>query len=289
MINLFETIKEHPEYFKQLSCKELLFTQYDCPQEEARQDLYAQNNYIVYVLSGNRIFLQPGATIAMTAGKCVFVKKGGWIAEKGPADGWCVLVFFIPDDYLKQFVREYRTSLPIAKEQYPAPKQMFELTINDTTTSFFTSMVPYFTQNPPPPADLLELKFRELVFNVLVNPFNKELLTYLCSIADRNKTPLAEIMEANFTYNLSLADFAKLAHRSLAAFKREFTTIFNTSPGKWLLGKRIEYAKLLLHTSGKSIIDIAFESGFENTSHFSRVFKEKTGVAPLHFRQQATT
>lgn len=78
MINLYETVRQHPEYFKQLQCKGLLFTQYDCPQQDAIQDLFSEHNYIAYVISGKRIFHLPGETYVMTAGKCVFAKKGAW-------------------------------------------------------------------------------------------------------------------------------------------------------------------------------------------------------------------
>ena len=149
-------------------------------------------------------------------------------------------------------------------------------------------MIPYFTQNPPPPERLLELKFRELVFNLLINPANASLLQYACSMADTNKISIQEVMEANFTYHLSLEAYATIAQRSLASFKREFTTIFRTSPGKWLLHKRLDYAKMLLATSSRAVNEIAFESGFENTTHFSRAFKEKFGSSPLHFKTPAT-
>ncbi len=289
MLYLYEMVKADPEYFKQLSCKELLFTQYDCPQTKPKQDLCSQANFIVYVLTGKRIFYQPGKTYMATEGKCFFSKKGAWVSEMQPHEGWCVLVFFIPDNYLKQFIKEYRSNLPLAGLVAGSTEQMIELDVNDTTRNFFLSMVPYFTQNPPPPENLLELKFRELIFNILINPANKELLRYLCGIADNNGPSLQDIMEANYTYNLSLEDFAKIAHRSLASFKREFQHVFKTSPGKWLIKKRLDYAGLLLNTSTKPVNEISFESGFENTTHFSKVFKEKFGVSPLHFRKQSST
>jgi AraC-like DNA-binding protein len=50
--------------------------------------------------------------------------------------------------------------------------------------------------------------------------------------------------------------------------------------------KRLDYASLLIGTSSKSINDIAFESGFENNSHFSRVFRDRFGVSPLQYKKQ---
>jgi AraC-like DNA-binding protein len=34
-----------------------------------------------------------------------------------------------------------------------------------------------------------------------------------------------------------------------------------------------------------NVTEIAFESGFEDVSHFSRVFKERFDVPPLSYRQ----
>jgi AraC-like DNA-binding protein len=288
MLNLYETVKSHPEYFKQLTCKNLLFTQYDCPQLEAKAGLFSQCNYIVYVLSGKRILHKPGISWLMTEGVSVFGKKGGWVAEKGPNDGWCVMLFFIPDNYLQQFIKEYRASLPMSRLPAPPPEQIIALDVNDTTHSFFKSMLPYFTQPLPPPESLLELKFRELVFNLLVNPANAGLLAYLNSIESQDRPPLEEIMEANYMYDLSLTDFAKLAHRSLAAFKREFKNVYHITPGKWLMQKRLDHSRLLLSTSSKPVNEVAYESGFKNTTHFNRVFKDNCTITPLQFRKQVT-
>lgn len=87
-------------------------------------------------------------------------------------------------------------------------------------------------------------------------------------------------------YHLSLDELAQIANRSLATFKREFKKLFNTPPAQWLIQKRLDYALVLLNTTEKSIADIVFDSGFENGSHFSRVFKDKFGVSPLHYRKQ---
>jgi len=53
-----------------------------------------------------------------------------------------------------------------------------------------------------------------------------------------------------------------------------------------LLDKRLENATLLLNSTSKSVNEVAFESGFENNSHFSRVFKAKYGKSPFHFRKE---
>ena len=96
-------------------------------------------------------------------------------------------------------------------------------------------------------------------------------------------------MEKNYTYNLALKEYARISSRSLAAFKRDFLKYYRTTPGKWLTGKRLTHARMLLNTTKQSITEIAFNSGFENISHFSRIFKEKFGLSPLQFRKKRTT
>jgi len=285
MINLFETVKNHPEYFKQLACKVLLCTQYDCRQETALQSLYSEHNFIVYVCKGRRVLFQPGHTYEMTEGRCIFSKKGGWMSKQETGEGWRVMVFFLPDSFLQQFFKEYQSYFPGGVHKEPNV-QMINLEVNETTKSFFHAMIPYFVQTPCPPETLLELKFRELLFNLLINPANRSFLGHLRTIADSHRQTLSEIMDANFVYNLPLKEFAKLTHLSLASFKREFKRVFQTTPGKWLIQKRLDYASQLIGTSSKSINDIAFESGFENNSHFSRVFRDRFGVSPLQYRKQ---
>jgi AraC-like DNA-binding protein len=88
-------------------------------------------------------------------------------------------------------------------------------------------------------------------------------------------------MTDNYRYNLKLDQFAQLSNRSLSSFKRDFQTTFKTTPGKWLLEKRLLYAKSLLNNSSKKAIsEVAFESGFETVAHFSRSFKQRFGVTP---------
>jgi len=93
-------------------------------------------------------------------------------------------------------------------------------------------------------------------------------------------------MEANYMFNLTIDEYARIAGRSTASFKREFQEHYGTSPGKWLTNRRLEHTKLLLTTSKKTIGEIIYDCGFENVSHFSRVFKENYGVSPLQFRQK---
>jgi AraC family transcriptional activator of pobA len=49
--------------------------------------------------------------------------------------------------------------------------------------------------------------------------------------------------------------------------------------------KLIEKAKEKLSTTNLSVSEIAYELGFEHSQSFSKLFKTKTNISPLEFRQ----
>jgi AraC family transcriptional regulator len=54
---------------------------------------------------------------------------------------------------------------------------------------------------------------------------------------------------------------------------------------QYVLKSRLEYAMTLLHTTDKSVNDIALELGFYSLSHFSNYFKKETGTTPVLYRR----
>jgi len=276
---------QDPNYFKQLSVRDLLFLYYKCPQMEKKANFYSHYNMIVYTLNGKKLLHHQGKSWYMTDNTSLFVRKTAYNSERFYDAEWEVIAFYMPDDYLKKIFEEYRRINNVGVVATRPASMLIEVNINETTRAFFYSMIPYFNQQPAPSDALLELKFKELIFHILSNPANAPFLSYVSTITDQYKPSLQEIMEANFPYNLSLAEYAKLSHRSLASFKREFTEIFHTTPGKWLTEKRLHYATDLLRATDQPVNSIAYDCGFENSTHFSKIFKDKFGLSPLQYRK----
>jgi len=267
----------------------MLFTNYDCPQTTSKEKFYVECSYIAYVISGRRIFHKNSKSWELKEGTCVFIKKGTHISEKPENEGWCVMVFFIPDNFLKQIIIENRNSLSATNLPAVVDDMVLPLDVNELSRSFFVSMLPYFSQTPPPPENLLELKFKELVLSLLTNSKNKHFLSYIATLSTEANPSLAEVMLNNFTFNLTLDEYAKLSCKSLPTFKREFKKIFNDTPARWVLKKRLALATELLENTSLSISEICYDCGFENQTHFSRVFKQRTGMSPLQFRANPQT
>lgn len=73
---------------------------------------------------------------------------------------------------------------------------------------------------------------------------------------------------------------------SLRHLHRITMQVFGCSPQQWLNQQRIESAASLLIRT-RSAKQVAYELGFKQQSHFSRVFKRQYGLSPSKFLLQS--
>ena len=283
--NYDDTIAD-PVNFKQLAVKDALILHYQCPQVDRHIQLFSHYNEIMFTLEGSRTMHHNGKSWTLKKHSCLLTRKTAYLQERPEFVGWEVLAFYFQDSFFRQVINEYFQYLPLKGLPEPPSDMLIDIHVNETTQAFFYSILPYFKQATPPVEALLELKFKELLFNLFLDPANRMLLAHANSLMNQDKVPLWQIMESNYTFNLTIAQFARMANRSTSAFKKEFTEYYGTSPGKWLTQKRLDHARALIETSSKSISDIASDSGFENLSHFSRIYKQRYGKSPLQSKNQ---
>jgi AraC-like DNA-binding protein len=288
MLNLYEGVRNDPSYNK-LEIGEFLFAEYTCGIADEKLPLWTHSDYLVNVVTGKKTWHTSDEVWRAKPGETFFFKKGAAIMEQHFEVSFCLLMFFIPDDFVRSTVREIAGSLTAAPAGAAAIKATVRVENDVGLSAFFQSMRTYFAGKEKPSEPLLRLKLKELIVSILMSGRNPALAAYFRRLGDGTLPSVVEIMEANFRFNLSLEEYAKLCHRSLSSFKRDFQTSFREAPGKWLLRKRLDYSAALLRTSKMNVTEIAFESGFEDVSHFSRVFKERFDVPPLSYRQAGPT
>lgn len=284
MFNIYDKIKNHPDYYRQMQCSDSLITLFNCPLKNKYEDTWSHFNYFIYVIEGRKIWHTAHRSYDLRAGTCVFVRKGACIVEQFFETASCFIFFFMPDEFICEVLQSKVTPVNKSEARFDP---IIPINNNDLVQSFFQSMMPYFSSNREPDKALLELKFKELVLTLADDVTNGDLRSYFCSLLQQPQAlSLQQVMEENFCFNLKLEEFARLSMRSLSAFKRDFQTIYQTSPGKWLLEKRLNHSLHLLTNMGKTVGEAAFESGFENASHFSRAFRQRFGASPAAIKQQ---
>jgi AraC-like DNA-binding protein len=104
-------------------------------------------------------------------------------------------------------------------------------------------------------------------------------------LSKRQLTQVTEFVHDNLSRSIRLSELASLAGLSASQFGRAFKVSTGTSPHKWHLAARIEYAKRMLMDRERSLVDIALEAGFSEQSHFTRAFTAANGVSPNAWRR----
>ena len=270
--------------FKKFEVDDLLFVEIFCPvEEEPGPNLWWHDNFFSYAIAGEMVLKTLEGEYPFKAGECIFAKKGSIVAARHLIqEDFCELRIFIPDDFIKSVFQKYRIALSDSNT-IEKMDTVIPIATDAVLTTYFHSLLTYFHQSTPPPGTLLKLKFEELLINILSGNAHRSLKCFFGEISRSAKPSIKEIMEANFFSNLSLQEFARLCSRSLSAFKQEFKNIFQTTPGKWLQEKRLEYSRYLLETTTFNVDEVCAVAGFENRSHFIRVFKHKFGLTPGKF------
>jgi len=286
MTNFYDYVRSHPEQLRQFCCKEILFLNLDCPPEFVKGENWNNYNIFMHVLTGGKRMSSREKSWVLDEGSTVFVKKGGVTVERLSHEPFCVLMFFVPDDYLKSFIREQVAYNVSMNPQLLSNDCVLRVHSTPVMSAFYQSILSYFSTDTRPLENLLELKFKELLLNIITNENNRELIQYLHRLAHTDHDDLESIMQNNCLYNMQLHEYARLCHRSLSSYKRDFYHTFGVPPGRWLLEKRLNRAAYLLSHSDHSIIDVVCESGFKNITHFNRVFKKQFRVSPLQYRRQ---
>lgn len=85
--------------------------------------------------------------------------------------------------------------------------------------------------------------------------------------------------------SISIADLAALVGMHPNYFIRFFKDKTGMTPAKHITILRIDRAKTMLETTDLPIADIMHRLGFEDSSHFSKLFKRYAGYSPRYYRE----
>lgn len=90
----------------------------------------------------------------------------------------------------------------------------------------------------------------------------------------------------NFKEHISLDEIASKVSMTVPAFCRYFKKVTGKTFTKLVNEYRVVHATKLLSESQMSITDVSFECGFNNFSHFNKLFKEFTGKSASKYRSE---
>jgi AraC-like DNA-binding protein len=89
-----------------------------------------------------------------------------------------------------------------------------------------------------------------------------------------------------FADNITLSQIADVANMSPTAFCRYFKNHTNKSFSLFLIETRIHHSCKLIMNEEIKLSEIAFKSGFNSLSYFTKQFKKITGLTPLDYKKK---
>ena len=94
-----------------------------------------------------------------------------------------------------------------------------------------------------------------------------------------------DYIKKNYMNKISLQDVAEAASISPSYFSKVFKDEMHCNFNTYLNHFRVEVAKKLLLDISIPLVNVAFMTGFEDQSYFTKVFKKITGMSPGKYRE----
>jgi YesN/AraC family two-component response regulator len=95
---------------------------------------------------------------------------------------------------------------------------------------------------------------------------------------------VTDYIKKNYMNKITLNDISNQVNLSVSYLSRVFNEEMGSSLSTYINRIRIDNAKMFLLNDDISLTDVAYLSGFDDQSYFSKIFKKVTGVTPGRFR-----
>ncbi|MCS3871515.1 AraC-like DNA-binding protein [Chryseobacterium ginsenosidimutans] len=96
------------------------------------------------------------------------------------------------------------------------------------------------------------------------------------------------LVESHFAEHHDVAFYASKLNKSPKTLSNLFALVSERPPLNIIHDRIMMHARRQINYSSLSIKEIAYELGYDNIQTFSRFFKSKEGVSPVHYRKKVT-
>ena len=149
---------------------------------------------------------------------------------------------------------------------------------------WFNSRMDSICAIPETDYEKIKTSLRILLFRLLTHHFsdfsqrNTEMPLWLDNLLEEMK------LDGNYVFGLSrMCELSGKSREHIARCVKKYT---GTTCTEYINGLRLNYIASMLKNSNHKITDIIFESGFNNISWASELFKKKFGVTMLDYRNK---
>ena len=129
------------------------------------------------------------------------------------------------------------------------------------------------------------------------NSLTMVIISALCEAYQKQVNPSRQIMPEDqsfmqsisyiheyFYKKITINDLAEIAHLSRTAYINQFKSICKMPPSTYITKLRVDSAMNMLTNTGLSISEIAYRTGFYDSSHFIKIFEGLIKTTPQEYR-----
>lgn len=251
--------------------------QYDFPVNEQACFLFVKEGAFQYQKDDYHIDIPTNYSLFLNC-----LNSGNQIrnAEK---DCEVVIVTFYTDILKKIYDKEL--PLLLHRPQNIISNKSSEKISNDFLIHKYIEGLLFYFENPSlVNEDILILKIKEIILLLSQTQNAESVRVILSQLFSPATYTFKQIIEANLFLQLTVEELAQQTNLSVSSFKREFSKLYNDTPGNYIKNKKLEKAAELLLVSKERISDIAFNCGFNDLANFTKSFNEKYHTTPTNYR-----
>lgn len=248
---------------------------------------------IGYILRGTKYIYDGDKRQTLTRGDVFYLGLGHHYVENCPEAGQPfeqILFFYSPADLQRILLHlniTYRLNISNNCSHHE-DERLSHVSMSGWSSlrNFFTNTNSYLRDEDFHHDETAEnIKMTELIY-LIVSHEDCCIKSKLLSNVDPAKESFEQVVFDHVFKDVGIEELARLTHRSLTSFKKEFRHVFQMPPHKWYIRQRLIHSRLLLLSTSKSVSEIGNECTFPNTSHFIKLFKKEYGLTPACYRSR---
>lgn len=231
------------------------------------------------VTSGTGRHIIENTHINVKVGDIFVIPAGTKHGYKGKKTGLCVLHILLHEEFIKNYTEElsetpgYRALFDIEPLLRPSLRDKYFLHADIQTLNHINAeaseMTNAYTSESYVYQNVIALNLvcrlcSEMDKNININRKNAD------KASEHQIMKVLDYISDNLSTKLSVLDLADIANMSVSTLNRYFIKLLGTTPGSYIITKRIEAAKALIAENKYSKTEVAHMCGFYDSSHMDK-------------------
>lgn len=251
---------------------------------------------VAFITTGTGYHILDGIRTELRAGDCFVVARGRTHSFENLKGFGCINLLFLEELLLERVpelvcVRGYRsllhwepalreTSVPAGAVR-PSPDR-FAFIVSLLRTLEVGRQPSILEPIPDTAKSIADLSALTLILVELCRAYGER-----ADAAARRFLPLEAALswfDAHAGERVGVREMARATGLSVSSLERRFREALGCCPAAYLRAERLRRAAVLLEDRALPVAEIARRTGFTDTAHLSRSFKQRFGVSPREWR-----